>query len=174
MIKSQDSLPSYLEEKYGVPANDEEAVYFLQEIFKEQLKKSFLTMSDKEGLEEQYNLLMSRNLPAFKWIAEAIHIVSKKEEGKQNLRYIVGMMRHWMKWGYGHIPSEEEDELTDYFEEVTQLEMSPQARSVMKTLMGEYGGIKIARMMPKLKEEEDFSLILMQRLSLILNNKYNN
>lgn len=172
MIKEQELLPAYIEEQYGLPKTDEEAIYLLQEIFQEQLKKSFLTMSDKEAIAEQYNLLIARGLPAFSWMAQAIHMASKKEAQKQNFRYIVGMLRQWMKWGFGHIPNEEENELADYFEEVTTLPISPDARQVLKTLMGEYGGIRVARMMPRLQDSEDLSLFMAKALSNILQERY--
>lgn len=165
-----DNLTATYANRYTKPASDEEAIEELARIF--QTLMGECPDEVKDGIGEYYRILTNRHLPAFEWMAEAFHVVSKKEEQKRNFRYVVGMLRSWMKYGFGYIPSQEEAELVSYFEEVTGTETSTQARLMLQHLMGVYGVIKVTRMIGYLEKEADHSYIMAQALKTLLEEKF--
>ncbi|MGG3801230.1 hypothetical protein [Metabacillus fastidiosus] len=78
------------------------------------------------------------------------------------------MLKNWIKYGFGHMPNQEEDEIVTYFEEVTGFEITYKARRVLQTLIGKYGVIKVTRMINELKADTDKSLILILHLQIIV------
>ena len=162
---------SYYKDKYGNPKSEQEAIRILCEAYTKLIENP-LTMASREGIGEYYRILTSRELPAFEWMLDAFHMVNKKEPDKRNFPYIVGMLRQWMKHGYGHIPSQEEEDLVDYIEEEIRVSVSYNARKTLKQLMGHYGSIKIARMIPKVKETHDISEYFLQCLKQTLEQRF--
>jgi len=165
-----DNLSETYAARYAKPKTDAEAIDKLVRIFKNLMGECPVEV--KNGIGEYYRILANRQLPAFEWMAEAFHVASKKEEQKRNFRYVVGMLRSWMKFGFGHIPSQEEEEVVNYFEEVTGTRVTPQARLLIQYLMGTYGAIKVTQMIGKLEKECDVSMLMAQILKSYLENKY--
>lgn len=156
MASTTEGLRSTYFEIYGTPKDDADAIGTICDVFKERITNGTISMETKEGIGEYYRLLQERDLPAFEWIMEAVHVVSKKNPDKHTFAYIIGILRDWMKYGFGHMPSDEERELLDYFCEITGLQESDitlEAHRIMQKTMGEYGAMKMMRLMPVLKEE---------------------
>lgn len=169
------SLKEYYEERYGKPNGDRETLDVLYDIFKELMHYNFVTAEVKEGISEYYRLIQNRGLPAYEWILEAFHVVSKKSVEKRNFPYVIGMLRGWLKFGFGHIPSQEEEEIVDYFQEVTGTEVSSDTRQLLQNMMGRYGVLKMTRMissLPKEKDNLDLSKVMAEKLSELLASKY--
>lgn len=165
------SMSLYYSEKYGMPKTDKDGINKLVSMYRE-LFEEIPSQSIKEGIAEYYRNLSNRDLPAYLWIAEALHATSKKDVSKRSFQYCIGILRSWMKNGFGHIPNQEEDELVAYFEEMTGQCVTPKARRILQNLMGQYGLIKVTRMMGGLKQELDLSTIYMSMLSESMNEKY--
>lgn len=165
------SMSTYYAEMYGNPTSDSDAINKLADIY-EDLFDEVPTQEVKEGIAEYYRILINRGLPAYLWILEGLHVTSKKEKSKRNFPYVVGMLRTWMKYGFGHIPNQEEEELIEYFKEVTGFEVSLKARRVMQSLMGRFGLVKVTRMINELKNDTDMSLILMLQLQTMMEDKF--
>lgn len=170
MEKVKDNLTSTYASRYVKPSEDAAAITELGTVFEKLM--GYCTAEVRDGIGEYYRILKNRNLPAFEWILEAFHVTSKKEEHKRNFPYVVGMLRSWMKYGFGHIPSQEEDEVVSYFEEVVGEGVSPQTRLVLQHLMGTYGAIKVTRMIGKMERDCDLSLIMAQALKESLEAKF--
>lgn len=165
-------MPEYIRKEYGNPETDNQAIIALTKMFSDLYGKHVLTTMVEQGIEEQYFLIKARGLPAYSWMAQAFHIVSKKKGEKRTFRYIVGMLRQWLKWGYGHLPSDEEEEIVDYFEEVTEEPISMEARDIIKRLMGEYGAIKVTRTIGDFRSGSNKSKHFAMILERILEEKY--
>lgn len=156
--------------RYVKPDNDVAAITSLGTAFKDLM--GYCTVEVRDGIGEYYRILSNRQLPAFEWILEAFHVASKKDDHKRNFPYIVGMLRQWMKYGFGHIPSQEEEEVVSYFEEVTGSPVSPQTRLILQNLMGNYGAIKVTRMVGGLERDHDLSFLIAQVLKGSLEEKF--
>lgn len=131
------------------------------EIIKEQFSKkiSHITMSDAEALGEYYRLMEARKIPAFEWIMEAIHVTSKKEGGKQTINYMIGIMRKWMTYGFGYIPSQEEDLIVEFIEEDYGLHLTEEARSKVVEMLGAHGVVRMTRVISKNKVDLSMAII---------------
>lgn len=157
------NMEEYYAKRYGVPENDKDAIEKLYNIYAD-LFKDTPNSDIKEGIAEYYRILINRDLPAYTWLLEALHITSKKSTDKRNFSYIVGMLRTWMKHGFGYIPNQEEEEIVEYFEQVTGHEVTPKSRKLLQNLMGRFGCVKVTIMINKLKNNEDMSLLFMLKL----------
>ncbi|KZR57517.1 hypothetical protein [Pseudobacillus badius] len=166
------SMTQYYTEKYGTPVDDNDALYKLTSIYKE-LFGEVPSQEVKEGIAEYFRLISERELPAYLWILESLHVTSKKDKSKRNFPYCVGMLRTWLKYGFGHIPNQEEDELVKYFQEVTGFDVTYKARKILQNLMGQYGLIKVTRMINDLKDNTDKGLLLMIQLQSMMDDKFN-
>lgn len=164
--KQITDMNEYYIRKYGKPESENDAIKKLCSIYKDLFGEE-PTQEIKEGIAEYYRILVGRDLPAFSWILEALHVTSKKDASKKNFPYVVGMLRTWMKYGFGHIPNQEEEDLVEHFKEITGQEMSYQARRVLRNLMGKYGCVKVAIMLSELKTGLDLSLFYMNKLQEI-------
>lgn len=166
-------LNDYYVKRYGKPKDDDEAVQMLCKIFKELMGYNFLTQEVQDGIAEYYKILKTRELPAFEWMIEAFHAASRKSPEKRNFPYVIGMLRTWMKYGFGHVPSQEEEDVIDYLEEVIRQPVSPDARHIIQHLMGTYGAIKVTRMIAALdKGDIDISKVVAETIKEALQNKY--
>lgn len=165
------SMTQYYTNKYGTPTDDNDAIYKLVTIYKD-LFGDIPTQEVKDGIAEYFRIISNRELPAYLWILESLHVTSKKDKSKRNFPYCVGMLRTWMKYGFGHIPNQEEDELVAYFQEITGFDVSYKARQVIQTLMGKYGLIKVTRMIGDLKDGTDKSLLMVLQLQTLMDGKY--
>ena len=170
---TQSTLIEHYADKYGKPNNDEEAIKQLCIIYRVLMNVVVLSKDVSDGIGEYYRLINHRGLPAFEWILESIHVTSKKSQEKRNFKYIVGMLRQWLKYGFGHIPNAEETEVMEYFEEVIGTSVSTEARGVIENLMGRYGAIKVTRMIGSLNSDDlDVSLVKANTLKNLIESKY--
>lgn len=167
------ALKNYYANVYGTPKDDEDALKTIREIFKEKMGYSFLKMDDQEALGEYYRMVLGRGLPAYEWVLEAIHVAGKKDPEKKNIRYVIGIIRDWLKNGFGHMPTDEETHIFEYFGEHTTHQPSDQAAAIIRRLMGTYGSVRVTRMIGQLTTvEADMSKLLAMDLEERLSNKY--
>lgn len=145
------------------PDNPIEALYTL---FMDKMESNRITSQEKEGIGEYYRIIESRGLPAYQWMVEAINVLGKKDRQKRNIRYLVGIIRGWLKFGFGHLPSQEERDVVDFFEDVIGQEASQEAIHMIKQAMGKYGVVKLTRAIAKV--ETDKGLYMMVGLNSIL------
>lgn len=158
------SVVAEYNKKYGEPKSEMMELQNLEEIFMSIMGFHFLHDDVIDGIKENHRVLSDRNLPAYEWMVEAMHITSKKGRDKRSFGYVVGILRSWMTKGFGYIPNQEEDDIAEIFNEVTGMDMSESARHLLHTLMGRYGVIKITRAIAKMEREADFSLLLMSTI----------
>lgn len=169
MTDQANSMKEHYVNRYGEPPmEDEKAIEKLHEIYGHLMKEGF-NQSIKEGIAEYYRLLQARDLPAYYWLMEAFHVTSKKRQEKRTFAYVVGMIRTWMKYGFGHLPSEEETEIVNYFEEVTGHEVSNEARTVIQHMMGTYGIIKLTKAITNLNRDKNVPYLVALKLKDLLN-----
>lgn len=170
---TQSTLIEHYTEKYGKPKTDEDSIRQLCIIYRDLMNVVVLSKDVSDGIGEYYRVINHRGLPAFEWVLEAIHVTSKKSQEKRNFKYIVGMLRQWLKYGFGHIPNAEETEIMEYFEEIIGDNISIDARSVIENLMGTYGAIKVTRMIGSLETDGiDVSLVKANLLKDLMQLKY--
>lgn len=170
---TQSTLIEHYSEKYGKPKTDEDSIRQLCIIYRDLMNVVVLSKDVSDGIGEYYRVINHRGLPAFEWILEAIHVTSKKSQEKRNFKYIVGMLRQWLKYGFGHIPNAEETEIMEYFEETIGANISAEARSIIENLMGTYGAIKVTRMIGSLETGDiDVSLVKANSLKELMQTKY--
>lgn len=169
---TEETLKEYYGKKYGTPKNGVEAIELLTSIFKDLMDMPELTLEVSEGIGEYFRILENRGLPGYEWMLEAFHVTAKKSYEKRNFNYVVGMLRQWMKWGFGHIPSQQEEDIVDYFEEVISEEVNPEARSVIHNLMGTFGAIKVTRMIGKIEKEINLPYIKALLLKDLMEEKF--
>jgi len=165
------SMNDYYAKKYGQPIDDNDAISKLVSAYKD-LFNEVPNQSTKDGIAEYYRLIKNRDLPAYLWIIESMHVTSKKEKDKRTFSYCIGMLRAWMKNGFGHIPNQEEDELVNYFEEITGFEVTYNTRKILQSLMGNYGLIKVTRMMGEMTSNLDLAKVIMSHLATTMEDKY--
>lgn len=172
MADSQNlTMSQHYINKYGEPKDNYDATYLLVSVYEELLEET-ATQEVRDGIAQYYKMLSNRELPAYEWILECLAITSKKEKSKRNFAYCVGMLRSWMTYGFGHIPNQEEDELVDYFQEVTGFAVNYKSRRILQSLMGKYGVIKITKMIGALKDDEEKSLVMMLHLQALMEKKF--
>jgi hypothetical protein len=167
--KTTQTLEEYYYEKYGTPKSDLEAVRLLSTAYEELI--GGITPEISEGIAEYYRIIAHRGFPPFHWIIESFHVVSKKEPSKRNFKYVVGMLRSWMRNGFGHIPTQEEDDVVSFMQEIIGCELTYEARQVIQSLLGTYGATKIAYMIHELKNV-DYSYYMALSLKDILIEKF--
>lgn len=154
-----------LVEAHGVTPKD--PIYHLVDLYKEKCQLGSITMGEREAIGEYYRVIENRGLPAYQWMSEVFCVIGKKEKQKRNIRYAIGIIRSWLKFGFGHIPSQEERDVLEFFEEVIGQEASPEAVHKIQQLMGEHGVVKVTRLIAKL--EHDRSLFIILGIESILN-----
>lgn len=125
----------------------------LTNLFRKSCDLKNITKEEQDAIGEYYRMLENRGLPAYHWMSEIFSIISKKEKSKKNIRYAIGMIRAWSKFGFGHIPSQEEKDLVEYFEEITGMEATPEIIAKIKKSLGEYGIVKVTRMIGRIERD---------------------
>jgi hypothetical protein len=165
------TMTQYYEKRYGKPEGDVDSIEKLCTIYGD-LFGEVAPQPIRDGIGEYFRILSSRELPAYLWILEALHVTSKKEKSKRTFSYCVGMLRSWMKYGFGHIPNQEEDELVEYFEEVTGLTVTVNARRVLQKLLGTYGVVKVTRMINELRNNKDMAFMMMLQLEVLMQDTF--
>lgn len=142
------SWQRYYDNKYGRPNDDGQEVDILTKVYRRFFPR--MTIAEGEGIAEYYRSLKAKGFPAYLWMQEAIHVLSKKHRSKQSFRYFVGILRHWTLYGFGHIQSEEEDDIIEYFMECSRLnseEVSAQSRSRLRNILGNYGVVTLSKIL---------------------------
>lgn len=167
--RQESSLEEYYFQRYGEPVNDIEAQGILVKVYEELLGAA--SPEVRGGIAEYFRIIQARQLPAFYWMMEAFHVLSKKVPAKRTFPYVVGMLRSWLKNGFGHIPSSEEDDVMHFFNEIIGFEMSREAKQVIQTLLGTYGAVKCAIAIPEIRGT-DFSYFMAISLKDVLDAKY--
>jgi len=167
-----DNLIETYAARYVTPRTGSEAIESLATVFKDILGDGIVSNDVRDGIGEYFRILSNRNLPAYEWLLEAFHVASKKEDHKRNFPYVVGMIRYWMKFGFGHIPAQEEEEVINHFEEVTGAMVTPRSRMLIQNLMGTYGAIKVTIMISNLSINKDISMLMAQLLKESMDSKY--
>ncbi|MDR3540261.1 MAG: hypothetical protein P4L69_04750 [Desulfosporosinus sp.] len=126
-----------------------------------------LSLDDKEGLRELYYHLKSRQIDAYDYLKDAISVFAKKSKDKQNLSYLIGMVRHWTILGKWSMPTTEDQQLIEVFKQETGIEPSVETRQTIIRMVSKYGSIKLSQYMTKVfndKTELDISKFHIQRV----------
>lgn len=105
--------------------------------------------NEREAIGEYYRMIEARRLPAYEWMMEAIHVTGKKEEGKRNINYMIGIIRKWLTHGFGYIPSMEEELIVGYIEEDYGVTLNSKARADLLSMLGKYGVVRLTREVSK-------------------------
>lgn len=146
-------LKQTYDEKYGLqPRNDFESIRKLHSIYSKVMGIEVISQEEKDGIGEYYRKIQKRNQPAYYWILDAIHITSRKSKERRIFRYMIKILKNWMNYGYGYVPSEEEAEITSYFEDVVGTSIPSDIRYIIGELMSSYGAVTVTRMIGELKD----------------------
>lgn len=142
------------------PADVREELELIKELYVERINQD-ITQSETEALGEYYRMVQGRNLDAFEWIAEAIMVTSKKEPAKRNIPYMAGMIRKWLVYGFGYIPTQEEEMLANFIEDDFSVSLNRHARNILQELLGKYGAVNLTRLISKEGSDIDLSVGIM-------------
>ena len=170
--RTQKTLEEFYYNKYGKPKDDKEAISLLCTIYEEQMRMP-ITPEICSGIGEYYRLIAKQGFPAFHWLVEAISVTSKKASHKRNFRYIAGIIRSWLKFGFGYIPFKENTDILELFKKTVRTEISKDAQNLIRQMLGQYGVVKCASAIPELRGV-DHSFIMAVMLKDILEKKYTN
>lgn len=130
-----------------------------------------VTKGEIEELNRIYKTISGTGSPAYYWIIEAIHIASRRSEVKDKFDYIIGTLRKWLNNGYGYMPSSEEAEIIDYFEEVVGEDMPDSHKYLVADLMNGYGSVAVTRAIGSLSQHSK-SYAFLTLLRDILQDRY--
>lgn len=154
--------------KHGVqPSSDYESIRVLHSLYSSMIDP-VMSQEEKDGIGHYYRSIKGRNEPAYYWILDAIYIVSRKSNTKKKFGYFVSILKNWMKYGYGYIPSDELSEIISYFEETTNTEVPDQMRKSFNELLSTFGAVGVTRMVGSLRDYDPahaFFLLLKEVLS---------
>jgi hypothetical protein len=166
-----DSLKEHYDTLYGEePLTDKEVIERLDNVFHKVMHSA--NLSDlKQRIAEQYRWLKSQGVPAYYWMLEAFHVTSKKKYGKRTFNYAVGMLRNWLRYGFGYMPTQEENELVEYLEEMIDMELSYESKRLLKQYMSHFGTIKVTRMIGTISKK-DISYAVTLLLGDLLQQKF--
>jgi hypothetical protein len=114
-----------------------------------------------EALREHYTILTSRHIDAEDWLCDIVRVTSRKDVDKQNLDYMIGTIRHWLRLGKFNMPSQEQDDIAKGFEDETGCEPSVDCHAVLFELMAKYGATRVALNLGKFMRggKPDLSLV---------------
>ncbi|SPF54674.1 hypothetical protein SBF1_7890004 [Candidatus Desulfosporosinus infrequens] len=109
---------------------------------------------------------------------DAISVFAKNSKAKQNLNYLIGMVRHWSILGKWSMPTTEDQQLIEVFKQEIRIEPSVETRQIIIRMVSKYGSIKLSQYMTKVfndKTELDISELHIQRVvDLLENSKHKN
>lgn len=142
--------------KYGKPTSSEEEISFLNIVYGKLV--GAVTADIREGISEYHEILTDRKLPALSWLFESFAEVNRKHMDKRNFGYIVGILRSWMKNGFKMQPNDEEEEIFDYFAQVTGVAINFESKELIRQLIGTYGAVRVTRIIGGLGKDADLSL----------------
>lgn len=152
MNYAANNLRDYYNSKYDQPKSDSEAILTLIKVYQTEMGEYTEKIGD--GIGEVYRELLSKGLPSYYWILESIHRTAKKKEEKRHFGYMIGTLRNWSLYGFGKTLTDEEEEIYDFFKEVTCIELSSNARILISSLVGNYGALKVMRSISNLKDTD--------------------
>jgi len=138
----------------------------------------YMQTNEQEGITEMYYWLNTRQVDSCKYIMAAIDIFSRKGDNiKTNFGYLVTIVRNWITYGFGYMPTKEEQVVSDMFEEVLKIKMSPMAKAKLVILISEYGMSKVLFFLGEQYKnislnEEDISMLYMEKFTKLINEKY--
>jgi len=118
------------------------------QLYRERISAN-LGSEDKEGLRELYYQLKSRQIDAYDYLNDAITVFAKKSKDKQNLSYLIGMVRHWATMGKWSMPTTGDQQLIEVFKQETGIEPSAETRQIIIGMVSKYGSIKLSQYMTK-------------------------
>jgi len=167
-------------EKKEIIENDDIHEKNIAKLFKYYRNKinHYMQTNEQEGITEMYYWLNTRQVDSCKYIMAAIDIFSRKGDNiKTNFGYLVTIVRNWITYGFGYMPTKEEQVVSDMFEEVLKIKMSPMAKAKIIALISEYGMSKVLFLLGEQYKnitlnEEDISMLYMEKFSKIINEKY--
>lgn len=143
-----------------LPKSEQEELQIIVDIYRERINAD-ISQHEVEALGEYYRTVKGRKLDAFEWMVEAVTVVSKKETGKRNIPYISGMIRNWLVYGFGYIPTKEEEMVAKFIEEDFGITLNRHARNILQELIGKYGSINLTRVVTREGQDIDLSVGIM-------------
>ena len=145
---------------------DTQKINEIIQLYRERISTNLCT-EDKEGLRELYYQLKSRQIDAYDYLNDAITVFAKKSKDKQNLSYLIGMVRHWAMMGKWSMPTTGDQQLIEVFRQETGIEPSAETRQIIIGMVTKYGSIKLSQYITKVfndKTELDISRLFIQRV----------
>jgi hypothetical protein len=145
---------------------DTQQINEILQLYRERITPN-LSLADKEGLRELYHQLKSRQIDAYDYLNDAISVFAKKSKDKQNLSYLIGMVRYWSVLGKWSMPTSEDQQLIEVFKQETGIEPSVETRQTIMRMVSKYGSIRLSQYMTKVfneKPELDISKLLIQQV----------
>ena len=142
------------------PSDIREELELIKDVYTERVNEN-ATQGEIEALGEYYRMVQGRNLDAFEWLMEAILVTAKKEPAKRNVPYMAGMLRKWLVYGFGYIPTQEEEMLANFIEEDFNITLNRHARNILQEILGKYGAVNLTRLISKEGSEIDLSVGIM-------------
>lgn len=153
--------------------------YFIKEIIDYYRKKitNHIQPHEEKSLQELYYWLKQRNIDSFTYLHDAIEVFSRKDSDKKTtFGYLVNIVRNWAIYGYGYMPTREDQMAIDLFEELTKTRLSVNAKNKFITLISRYGLSKIIYLLGRESEhiniQDDISLLYVSQFEKILDTKY--
>ncbi|MGG1263883.1 hypothetical protein [Brevibacillus laterosporus] len=144
-------LKQTYDERHGLkPESDYDCIRKLHAIYASVMGIERMSQEEKDGIADYYRRIRQKGVPAYYWLIDAIYITSRKGEGKKKFEYLIGILKKWMKYGYGFVPSDEENEIVDYFEEIVGEDLEDSHRYIMGELITGYGAVAVTRMIGSL------------------------
>jgi hypothetical protein len=128
----------------------------------------------RTAIHETYRTVEGKGFNARQWVTDAIHITQRhyqKEHLQDPVGYYVGVLRHSLIYGFGHIPSAEQKEIEETFGAEFDVGLSDAARRLLSQLNMEYGALKVMRILLQHSDEiakDDRSLAYAERLGRVL------
>jgi hypothetical protein len=128
----------------NIVLEDEERIKYIIEQYRKKIT-NYIQPNDEKGLHEIYNWLKTRNVDANKYIIDAIDIFSRKDqEVKKNIGYLINIIRNWVSYGYGYMPTKEDNLICDLFEKSLNVKLSYVAKNKLINLLSDHGLINLS------------------------------
>jgi hypothetical protein len=99
---------------------------------------------DASTLMEQFNILKARGHNAKEWLIRIFHELSKKDNGKKSMNYLIGMIRNRSTYGWGSSRSIEERVLINKTEQLLGKTLSQEGLVKIYNMMGNFGAARVA------------------------------
>lgn len=167
-----EALKKTYDERHGLkPSSDYDSIRKLHAAYCSVMAVETMTQEEKDGIGDYYRRIKQMGEPAYYWVLDAIYVTSRKGQAKRKFEYFIGILKTWMKYGYGYVPSSENEEIVEYFEETVEEQLPDSLRHIISELMANFGAVQVTRMIGSLKSySKSHAYVLL--LKELLHEKY--